>query len=137
LVLILFSLQSTTLSILTGDIQPTQGEAYIAGLPLSDPSTRSLIGYCPQTDPLLDLMTGYETLWFFGRVRGIESVALHHRCLELIDQVGLTKHAFKPCGSYSGGNKRCLDHPIHSQTLSQEVVTRRGAHWQPEGPLSR
>ena len=51
-------------------------------------------------------MTGYDTLWFFGRVRGLEKKYLHQRCLELMDEVGLTNHAFKPCGSYSGGNKR-------------------------------
>lgn len=51
-------------------------------------------------------MTGYDTLWFFGRVRGLEENYLHTRCLELIDEVGLTNHAYKPCGSYSGGNKR-------------------------------
>lgn len=51
-------------------------------------------------------MTGYETLWFFGRIRGMNPEALHLRCLELIGQVGLTNHAFKPCGTYSGGNKR-------------------------------
>jgi ATP-binding cassette, subfamily A (ABC1), member 3 len=91
---------------LTGDLQPTSGEAYIGGLPLADPHTRNLIGYCPQTDPLLDLMTGYETLWFFGRVRGIDKDLLQKRCTRLIEQVGLSWYAHKPCGSYSGGNKR-------------------------------
>jgi ATP-binding cassette subfamily A (ABC1) protein 3 len=61
--------QTTTLSILTGDIPPTSGTAFISGLPLSDPRTRESIGYCPQTDPLLDLMNAYETLFFFGRIR--------------------------------------------------------------------
>ena len=40
------------------------------GKPLSDPKTREMIGYCPQVDPLLELMNGYETLYFFGRIRG-------------------------------------------------------------------
>mmetsp|Transcript_200 Transcript_200/g.364 ORF Transcript_200/g.364 Transcript_200/m.364 type:complete len:2007 (-) Transcript_200:174-6194(-) len=100
--------KTTTLGILTGDLQPTSGEAYISGLPLTDPATRNLIGYCPQTDPLLDLMTGAETLWFFGRVRGIEEEILARRCWHIIEQVGLSKHAHRPCGSYSGGNKRKL-----------------------------
>ena len=82
--------KTTTLSILTGDIQQTYGDVFIGeesiirseeskhdlrfkiqgGKPLSDPKTRQLIGYCPQVDPLLDLMNGYETLFFFGRIRG-------------------------------------------------------------------
>jgi ABC-type polysaccharide/polyol phosphate transport system ATPase subunit len=100
--------KTTTLGILTGDIQCTSGEAYINGIDLSDRETSQLIGYCPQIDPLLDLMTGYETLWFFGRVRGIEKSLLISRCNQLIKDVGLSNYANKPCGQYSGGNKRKL-----------------------------
>jgi ABC-type lipoprotein export system ATPase subunit len=100
--------KSTILSILTGDLQPTSGEVYIAGKPLSDPATMSMIGYCPQVDPLLDLMNGYETLWFFGRIRGIPGEVLALRVDSLIQQVGLERFARKPCGTYSGGNKRKL-----------------------------
>ena len=65
--------------------------------------TRSLVGFCPQTDPLLDLMTGYETLWFFGRIRGMPEELLEARVNSLVDRVGLRPHAHKPCGTYSGG----------------------------------
>eukprot|EP00607_Mallomonas_marina_P003029 CAMPEP_0182435118 /NCGR_PEP_ID=MMETSP1167-20130531/73830_1 /TAXON_ID=2988 /ORGANISM="Mallomonas Sp, Strain CCMP3275" /LENGTH=401 /DNA_ID=CAMNT_0024625795 /DNA_START=980 /DNA_END=2185 /DNA_ORIENTATION=- len=100
--------KTTTLSILTGDLQQTSGEAYIAGLPLSNPTTRKMLGYCPQVDPLLDLMTGYETLWFFGRIRGMEPAILTAKIAQLVKDVGLSKHAHRPCGTYSGGNKRKL-----------------------------
>lgn len=59
-------------------------------------------------DPLLELMTGFETLWFFGRIRGIDPVDLKKRVDDLILQVGLLKFAHRPCGRYSGGNKRKL-----------------------------
>ena len=100
--------KSTTLGILTGDIRASTGDVYIAGLPISSPLTRKAVGYCPQVDPLLDLMTGYETLWFFGRIRGVEPQKLTVKVSSLIDEVGLAKHAHKPCGTYSGGNKRKL-----------------------------
>lgn len=32
-----------------------------------------LLGYCPQTDPLLPLMTVNETLVFFGGLKGVGS----------------------------------------------------------------
>jgi ABC-type multidrug transport system ATPase subunit len=67
-----------------------------------------MIGYCPQVDPLLDLMTGYETLWFFGRIRGMPADILTHKINDLVKEVGLIKHAHRPCGTYSGGNKRKL-----------------------------
>lgn len=100
--------KTTTLGILTGDLRPTTGEVYIGGYPLSDPRTMRLIGYCPQVDPLLELMNAYETLWFFGRIRGIAADVLTARVASLIKEVGLTKFADKPCGTYSGGNKRKL-----------------------------
>lgn len=53
-------------------------------------------------------MTGYETLWFFGRIRGIHPSALRDKVQRLIEDVGLLPFADKPCGTYSGGNKRKL-----------------------------
>ena len=53
-------------------------------------------------------MTGYETLWFFGRIRGIAPGVLQRRILELVREVGLQPFAHRPCGTYSGGNKRKL-----------------------------
>jgi len=100
--------KTTLLSVLTGDLRATSGEAYLAGYSLADPRTRTLIGYCPQVDPLLDLMTGYETLWFFGRIRGIDPASLHSKVNDLIAEVGLEKFKDVVCGKYSGGNKRKL-----------------------------
>lgn len=65
------------MGILTGDITPTSGEAYVAGNDVTGRTqdgvqlARKNIGFCPQVDPLLDLMTGRETLSMFGRLRGI------------------------------------------------------------------
>ncbi len=100
--------KTTTLGILTGDCSATAGEVFVGGYPLSDPRTKTLIGYCPQVDPLLEAMNSFETLFFFGRVRGIPETVLNLRINKLIDQVGLRKHAKRPCGTYSGGNKRKL-----------------------------
>ena len=100
--------KTTTLGVLTHEIFPTSGEVYIGGKPLSDPSTQRMLGYCPQVDPLLELMTAYETLWFFGRIRGINSDILKKRVETLIKQTGLSQYAHRPCGTYSGGNKRKL-----------------------------
>lgn len=101
--------KSTTLNILTGDISPSSGQAFIAGFLLSDESTKQYIGYCPQTDPLLDLLNAYETLWFYGRIRcSLLPGVLTKRIQTLINEVGLTLYADRPCGTYSGGNKRKL-----------------------------
>jgi ABC-type multidrug transport system ATPase subunit len=44
--------KSTTMGILTGDIHPTSGAAYVDGKSLDDPKARLCFGYCPQTDPV-------------------------------------------------------------------------------------
>ena len=90
---------------------PTEGSVDICGLPLSNSESKLLIGYCPQTDPILELLNSYETLFFFGRIRGIKESVLTKRVNELILQVGLSKHASRLCGTYSGGNK--VNHHHH------------------------
>ena len=45
---------------LVGDLQPTDGNAYIKNLNIRDnlKSFQRNIGYCPQTDALIDNLTG-------------------------------------------------------------------------------
>ena len=57
-------------------------------------------------DPLLDLMNGYETLRFYGKIRGIPDGVIEERIAKLVNEIGLKRFAYKPCGTYSGGNKR-------------------------------
>jgi ABC-type multidrug transport system ATPase subunit len=66
------------------------------------------IGYCPQFDPILDEMTARETLVFYASLRGIPPSLVDLSVTEIIDLLGLTQYADKPCGTYSGGNKRKL-----------------------------
>ena len=61
-----------------------------------------------QVDPLLELMTGRETLWLFARLKRIRPSEAATLVCRLLEQVGLSPHADKPCGTYSGGNKRKL-----------------------------
>ena len=53
-------------------------------------------------------MTARETLWFYGRIRGIKPESLLRKVDKLIKQVGLTNFADRTSGTYSGGNKRKL-----------------------------
>jgi ABC-type Na+ transport system ATPase subunit NatA len=100
--------KTTTLSILTGESVASSGEIYVGNEPLSNTLTQRRLGYCPQVDPLLELLTAYETLYFFGRIRGVSEGVLERRVQSLIKQTGLLPHAHRPCGTYSGGNKRKL-----------------------------
>jgi ABC-type multidrug transport system ATPase subunit len=100
--------KSTTMRILTRETVASSGQVYVGGVPLSDPKAMAMIGYCPQTNPIFDDLDAYETLWYYGRIRGIDKDILSQRIEYLITQTGLSAHAHRPSGTYSGGNKRKL-----------------------------
>ncbi|GAB5359398.1 hypothetical protein AAMO2058_000540400 [Amorphochlora amoebiformis] len=88
------------------------GTATLAGLDvLSDQlEVRKLIGYCPQFDALLPLMTARETLRMFARIKGVNAASIEEYVEDLCRQLSLDINGWldKPCGGYSGGNKRKL-----------------------------
>lgn len=65
--------KTTTFRMMTGDVGVTEGNVTAAGFPLSKQmaAARRKMGYCPQYDALLDLMTGRELLQMYARLRGI------------------------------------------------------------------
>ena len=68
--------KSTTLSMLTGEIPPTEGNIYLSGLDLLKEvhKCRRHIGYCPQFDALFDLLTAREHLTLYARIKGVYSI---------------------------------------------------------------
>lgn len=53
-------------------------------------------------------MTGRELLTMYARLRGVPEPRIPALVSNLITMFMLEKHADKPCGTYSGGNKRKL-----------------------------
>jgi len=108
--------KSTTFSLLSGDLSPTCGDAFIQdideqvlSLSINKRQFQSIIGYCPQFDALLDNLTGEETLALFGRLRGIPSQNLSRDITNLFKLVSLDPHLAHKCtGTYSGGSRRKL-----------------------------
>ena len=51
--------KTTTFKMLTGEIAPTSGEAYVGGFNVIKqlPKVRALIGYCPQFDAVSEHLT--------------------------------------------------------------------------------
>ncbi|XP_055935356.1 ATP-binding cassette sub-family A member 2-like isoform X2 [Argiope bruennichi] len=102
--------KTTTFRMLTGDCYPSAGNAFIQNnsLMMNLKKFQSYLGYCPQFDALLDLLTGREMLTLFGQLRGLTSFDLKEKVEKLIKMTDLTKHADKQSRFYSGGNKRKL-----------------------------
>ncbi|KAL8947554.1 MAG: hypothetical protein Q9222_006177 [Ikaeria aurantiellina] len=101
--------KSTTISLIRGDIRPSngKGDIFVEQIPISKrrASARYALGVCPQADAC-DQMTVLEHLRFYARVRGVEDV--EHNVQEVILAVGLEPFRHRMAAALSGGNKRKL-----------------------------
>lgn len=102
--------KSSTLKILGGDLIPTSGTARLSGHDILQEQieVRRLLGYCPQFDALLDLLTVREHLELFARIKGVPSDILDRVVRAKIHELDLDAYEHKLAGSLSGGNKRKL-----------------------------
>jgi len=103
--------KTTTLRMLATLLPPTGGDATVVGFDLrQEPGrVRERIGYVGQrgsTDPAI---SGRTELVFQGRLYGMGAKAARARAAELITALELDACAERPCGTYSGGQKRRLD----------------------------
>ncbi|KAH9086660.1 hypothetical protein Ae201684P_000082 [Aphanomyces euteiches] len=102
--------KTTTMKILTGDVLPTSGSATLGGFDIMTQQlqVRRLIGYCPQFDALIDLMTVREHLELFAAIKGVPSGQIGATVKDKMEQMNLNDFEHKLAGTLSGGNKRKL-----------------------------
>ncbi|KAA0722897.1 ATP-binding cassette sub-family A member 1 [Triplophysa tibetana] len=102
--------KTTTFKMLTGDISPTGGDAFLNGNSIRTEMqlVQQNMGYCPQFDAIDDLLTGREHLEFYARLRGVPEKEVAMVAEWGIQKLGLVKYSEKSAGTYSGGNKRKL-----------------------------
>ncbi|KAL8961901.1 MAG: hypothetical protein Q9193_001617 [Seirophora villosa] len=101
--------KSTTISLIRGDIRPSnaKGEIFVEQIPISKrrAAARNSLGVCPQVDAC-DQMTVLEHLRFYARVRGVDDV--ERNVQEGLRAVGLEPFCHRMAAALSGGNKRKL-----------------------------
>ncbi|RHY24471.1 hypothetical protein DYB25_005263, partial [Aphanomyces astaci] len=102
--------KTSTMKILTGDVLPTSGSATLGGFDIMSQQleVRRLIGYCPQFDALIDLLTVREHLELFASIKGVPSKRICDTVKDKMDQMNLNDFEHKLAGTLSGGNKRKL-----------------------------
>jgi len=105
--------KTTTFRMITGDEVMTTGESFIDNVSLSSDKSTYLqsIGYCPQFDSIIEVLTGREMLTLFARIRGLRTKdnVIKSEIEKLASFVDLSDYLDRPCGQYSGGNKRKLN----------------------------
>lgn len=100
--------KSTTISMLSGLLRPTDGDASIMGHSVvrEPESARASLGVVPQDIALYPDLSARENLVFWGKMYGLRGSALKSRVDEVLEVIGLADRQRDYVGRFSGGMKR-------------------------------
>ena len=100
--------KSTTISMLSGLLAPTEGDASIMGHSVTkEPeAAKKSLGVVPQDIALYPDLSARENLVFWGKMYGLRGAALKQRVDEVLDIIGLADRQKDHVGKFSGGMKR-------------------------------
>lgn len=98
--------KTTTIKILTGQLKPTSGDAYVLGIHVKniDETIYEQIGIVTDQSGVYERMTVYENLKFFARILKADPGRIH----KLLQRVGLLEHKKKLAGKLSKGQMQRL-----------------------------
>ncbi len=103
--------KSTAIKLLTTLLQPSSGDAMIAGISIVKHPfrVRRLIGYVPQMLSADSTLTGYENLLLFARLYDLPAREAKQRAQESLKFMNMEEAAHKSVKTYSGGMIRRLE----------------------------
>ena len=137
--------KSTTVKMLTGLIEPSDGQIFYNGQSVYDDFTgfQRRIGYVPEEPHLYPHLTGREYLQLVGRLRGIARVPLDSKMDEFLRLFSLWDDRHSPLASYSKGMRQkillsaallhdpevlILDEPFSGLDVTSALVLRSLLH---------
>ncbi|MBX0293969.1 ABC transporter ATP-binding protein [Haloarcula nitratireducens] len=97
--------KTTTLKMLAGLLEPTAGDAEIAGLDTETTEMRERLGFLPEESPLYEEMTPVSYLSFFADLYDVPGDVAEERMHETLDELDL-EHRERKLGDMSKGMKR-------------------------------
>lgn len=100
--------KSTTVRMLTGLIEPSQGQvlSHGANIRCNLVSYRGRLGYVPEEPELYPFLSGWEYLELVGILRGMEKSRLDKKIGAMLELFSLAPHRFSAIGSYSKGMRQ-------------------------------
>ena len=108
--------KTTLLSLLNGSLKPQEGTITINGHSITEPEAKSLIGFVPQDDLLIEELTVYQNLWFTAKFcfEGMSYEELDKRVMKTLKDLGLDATKDLKVGSainkyISGGQRKRLN----------------------------
>jgi len=98
--------KTSAMKCFVGETNTTAGDIHVGGLHMERETgkARQKIGYCPQFDALLELLTVRDHLSLFGALKGLPAEAIQ----DALRNFKLEKMAHRRADLLSGGNKRKL-----------------------------
>ena len=103
--------KSTTISMLSGLLAPTNGDAVIDDHSITQNAkqVKQVIGVVPQEIALYDTISARENLVFWGKMYGLSGDKLQGRVTAVLEIAGLTDRADEKVETFSGGMKRRIN----------------------------
>jgi ABC-2 type transport system ATP-binding protein len=103
--------KTTLVRILTTQIRPTSGEAFVFGLDVvrEGGKVRKIIGYVPQEMSVWTDLSGYENLLIYAKIYGIPRSERKKLLWEVLEKLGMKEAAKGLVRTYSGGMIRRLE----------------------------
>ena len=100
--------KSTTVKIVTGLLNPTEGEILFNGRNIRDAASgfKQKLGYVPEEPNLYGYLTGLEYLQLAGGLRGLPEARVLHKANELLELLSLRDARWVPISAYSKGMKQ-------------------------------
>jgi ABC-2 type transport system ATP-binding protein len=134
--------KSTTVSILTGLLEPSGGTVLLDGVDVRDDLLvyKARIGYVPEEAVLYTYLTGPEYLALIGGLRGLPPHRVQKKIDGFLDLFGLQEDAHAPMSAYSKGMRQkilisaallhdpliiILDEPNSGLDVTMALVLRR------------
>jgi len=98
--------KSTTMGILSGEVAPTGGHAWLNNKTAQNAALKTRVGYCRQEGGLQEQLTCREHLFFGARVRGIREADIPARVEALLQVLDMAKYGDVRVKHCSGGTQR-------------------------------
>src|SRR4051812_12156967 len=100
--------KSTTLKMITGLIEPSEGQIFFNGLPIGQNRIlhKQRLGYVPEEPHLYPHLTGAEYLEMVGQLRGMPERQVTHKTVGFLRLLGLHGDRDVPISSYSKGMRQ-------------------------------
>ena len=100
--------KSTTVKMMTGLLDPSEGQVLFQGRNIREDSRafRQRLGYVPEEPNLYGYLTGLEYLQLAGGLRGLDPARVTEKANQLLELLSLREARWVPIAAYSKGMKQ-------------------------------